>query len=313
MAEGSVKISVVIPLLNEEESLSELYAKLNTAVRPLEKSIEFLFVDDGSTDNSMALLEKLNEQDPRVRVIQFRRNYGKSAALALGFKKAGGEVIVTMDADLQDDPMEIPNLLKKLDEGYDLVSGWKKVRKDPFIKRNTSRFFNKVTRLMTGLAIHDINCGLKAYRREVTEMLNVYGQLHRFLPVLAQWQGFKVGEIAVNHSPRKYGTTKFGLSRFTAGFFDLLTVLFITRFTKQPLHFFGLIGVSTFMVGTGISVYLAVERLFLNKFLSDRPLLFLGILAIIVGVQFVSIGLLGEMITESRKNNADYSIKKTLG
>lgn len=313
MAEASVIISIVIPLLNEEESLSEFYSQLSAAVGSLEKSIEFLFVDDGSTDNSMALLEKLHQEDPRVRVIQFRRNYGKSAALALGFKKARGKIIVTIDADLQDDPREIPNLIRKLEEGYDLVSGWKKVRKDPFMKRNTSKFFNKVTRLVTGLTIHDINCGLKAYRREVTDMVNVYGQLHRFLPVLAQWQGFKIDEIAVNHLPRKYGKTKFGLSRFTAGFFDLLTVLFITRFTKQPLHFFGLIGVSTFIIGGGISAYLAIERLFFNKYLTGRPLLFLGILAIIVGVQFVSIGLLGEMITESRKNNADYSIKKTLG
>lgn len=312
MARNPTKISVIIPLLNEEESLAELHQQLSRAVCTLEKPVEFLFVDDGSTDRSMEILSKLHKNDPQVRVIQFRRNYGKSAALALGFKAARGEIIVTVDADLQDDPDEIPNLVKKLEEGYDLVSGWKKDRKDPFVKRSSSKFFNLVTRIMTGLSIHDINCGLKAYRREVTETVNVYGQLHRFLPVLAQWQGFKVSEVPVKHRPRKYGKTKFGLSRFVAGFFDLLTVLFITRFTKRPLHFFGLIGASTFVIGAGISFYLAIERLFFGKFLSDRPLLFLGILAIIVGVQFVSIGLLGEMITESRKDNIDYSIKKTL-
>jgi len=313
MAKSSVKISIVVPLFNEEESLVELHEQLSKAVCSLEKPIEFLFIDDGSTDNSMRVLSELHNKDPQVRVVQFRRNYGKSAALALGFKEARGEFIVTLDADLQDEPYEIPNLVKKLEEGFDLVSGWKKIRKDPFIKKNTSKLFNFVTRKMTGLGIHDMNCGLKAYRREVTETVNVYGQLHRFLPVLAQWQGFKVGEVVVKHNPRKYGKTKFGASRFFAGFFDLVTVLFITRYTKRPLHLFGLIGLVSFIVGIGISSYLAIERLLLGRYLSDRPLLFLGILAIIVGVQFVSIGLLGEMITESRKDNTDYSIKKTLG
>ncbi len=313
MAKSTVKISIVVPLFNEEESLVELHQQLSKAVCSLEKPIEFLFIDDGSTDNSMQVLSELHNKDPQVRVVQFRRNYGKSAALALGFKEARGEFIVTLDADLQDEPYEIPNLVKTLEEGFDLVSGWKKIRKDPFIKKSTSKLFNFVTRKMTGLGIHDMNCGLKAYRREVTDTVNVYGQLHRFLPVLAQWQGFKVGEVVVKHNPRKYGRTKFGASRFIAGFFDLVTVLFITRYTKRPLHLFGLIGLVSFAVGVGISAYLAVERLLLGKYLSDRPLLFLGILAIIVGVQFVSIGLLGEMITESRKDNTDYSIKKTLG
>ncbi len=313
MAKSTVKISIVVPLFNEEESLVELHERLSKAVCSLEKPIEFLYIDDGSTDNSMQVLSDLHNKDPQVRVVQFRRNYGKSAALALGFKEARGEFIVTLDADLQDEPYEIPNLVKKLEEGFDLVSGWKKIRKDPFIKKNTSKLFNFVTRKMTGLGIHDMNCGLKAYRREVTETVNVYGQLHRFLPVLAQWQGFKVGEVVVKHNPRKYGKTKFGASRFIAGFFDLVTVLFITRYTKRPLHLFGLIGLGSFIVGVGISTYLAVERLFLGRYLSDRPLLFLGILAIVVGVQFVSIGLLGEMITESRKDNTNYSIKKTLG
>ncbi|MFQ5651451.1 MAG: glycosyltransferase family 2 protein [bacterium] len=306
------KVSVVVPLINEEESLQELHQQISAVLEAEKLAAEILYIDDGSSDGSMRVLRDLHENDPRVRVFQFRRNYGKSAALALGFKEARGQVIVTMDADLQDDPKEIPNLLARIEEGYDLVSGWKKNRKDPFIKRNTSRLFNWVTCRMTGLRIHDINCGLKAYRREVTDTVNVYGQLHRFLPVLSQWEGFKVGEVVVRHHARKYGRTKFGISRFTAGFFDLITVLFITRYTKRPLHLFGSIGAVSFIFGLVISTYLAIERIFFQKYLSKRPLLFLGILTIIVGVQFVSIGLLGEMITEGRKTRVDYSIKNVL-
>ncbi|RMF56317.1 MAG: glycosyltransferase, partial [Calditrichaeota bacterium] len=253
-----------------------------------------------------------HNQDSRVRVFQFRRNYGKSAALAQGFKEARGELLVTLDADLQDDPEEIPNLIRKLEEGYDLVSGWKKHRRDRLVKRVTSRIFNRVTCLLTGLKMHDINCGLKCYRREVTDTIKVYGQLHRFLPVLAQWAGFRVGEVVVQHHPRKYGKTKFGVSRFAAGFFDLLTVLFITRYTRRPLHLFGSVGMLAFLAGLGISAYLAYERLFLQRYLSNRPLLFLGILLVIVGIQFVSIGLLGEMITESNKNRDEYALRKVL-
>jgi glycosyltransferase involved in cell wall biosynthesis len=312
IGDSEVKISVVVPLFNEEQSLGELYAQLSKAVCTLEKPVEILFVDDGSTDGSMGELTKLHQLDPNVRVLQFRKNYGKAAALAMGFHKARGKIIVTLDADLQDDPKEIPALVGKLNEGYDLVSGWKRNRQDPFVKRVTSKLFNRVTCWLTGLHIHDINCGLKAYKKEVTEAVKVYGQLHRFLPVLAQWEGFKVGEVVVEHHPRKYGQTKFGLSRFTAGLFDLITVLFITRYTKRPLHLFGLAGLICFVLGAGISAYLAIERVFLGKFLSNRPLLFLGLLMIIVGVQLVGIGLLGEMITEGRKNRMDYSLKQIL-
>lgn len=312
MKENDVKLSIVVPLYNEEESLVELYSQLSRVLCQVEKPVEIIFVDDGSTDRSFEILSKFHDKDPQVRVFQFRRNYGKSAALALGFNKARGKIIVTLDADLQDDPKEIPNLLKKLDEGYDLVSGWKKKRQDPFVKKVSSKLFNRITCLLTGLKIHDINCGLKAYRREVTDTIKVYGQLHRFLPVLAHWERFKVGEVVVEHHPRKYGKTKFGLSRYTAGLFDLITVLFLTRYTRRPLHLFGLAGLFSFLAGLIISLYLTIERLFYQKYLTNRPLLFLGILLIIVGVQFVSIGLLGEMITEGRKERIEYSIKKEL-
>lgn len=311
--EKQIKYSIVIPLFNEEESLQELYRQIVDGVASLQGELEILFVDDGSTDGSAAVLKALHEKDPRVRVCQFRRNYGKSAALAKGFQLARGEIIITMDADLQDDPHEIPHLIDKLNQGFDLVSGWKKERKDPFIKRSTSRLFNKVTCMVTGLRLHDINCGLKAYRRDVTETIKVYGQLHRFLPVLAQWQGFRVSEVVVKHHPRKYGKTKFGLSRFAAGFFDLITVFFLTHYTKRPLHLFGSAGMLSLAVGSIISGYLAIGKLFYGKYLSNRPLLFLGILLIIVGVQFFSIGLIGEMITESRNDRLEYSVKKMLG
>lgn len=312
MKENEVNLSIVVPLYNEEESIVELYGQLSEVLCKMEKPVEILFIDDGSTDCSFEILTKLHEKDSQIRVYQFRRNYGKSAALALGFKKARGKTIVTIDADLQDDPREIPKLLNKLDEGFDLVSGWKKKRADPMFKRISSKLFNRVTRLLTGLRIHDINCGLKAYRREVTDTIKVYGQLHRFLPVLAHWERFKIGEVVVKHRRRKYGKTKFGMSRFTAGLFDLITVLFLTRYTRRPLHLFGLAGLISFIIGLVISTYLTIERLFFGKYLTNRPLLFLGILLIIVGIQFVSIGLLGEMITEGRKDSIEYSIKRIL-
>lgn len=303
------KISIIIPLLNEEESLQELHGQITSVLNSLNCPYEIIFIDDGSTDNSLQVLKDLHKSDTSVQIISFRKNNGKSAALAKGFKEAAGDIIITMDADLQDDPTEIPKLIEQINSGFDLVSGWKKNRKDPFIKRHTSKLYNGVTSSLTGLKIHDINCGIKAYTREVTETLNIYGQLHRFLPVLAQWEGFKVGELVVKHHSRRFGKTKFGLSRFAAGFFDLITVLFITRYTKRPLHLFGSIGMLSFSVGLMISIYLAYERLFLSKYLTNRPLLLLGILAIIVGVQFISIGLLGEMITESKKGEMDYPVK----
>jgi glycosyltransferase involved in cell wall biosynthesis len=306
-------LSIVIPLFNEAESLPELYGKLGRMLNRLRVRTEIIFVDDGSTDNSFKTLRRLQLRDRRVRVIQFRRNYGKSAALAAGFSRAQGRHIVTLDADLQDDPDEIPQLLRELDKGYDLISGWKKRRHDKFTKRLASKIFNAVTSSLTGLRLHDINCGLKAYRREVTDSISVYGQLHRYLPVLAFKEGFHVGEIEVQHHPRKYGRSKFGLSRYTNGFFDLLTVLFLTRYTKRPLHLFGLGGLVSFLLGLGISAYLTYERLFGNRYLTNRPLLFLGILLIIIGVQMVSFGLLGEMIAATQSQAPSYSVKAELG
>lgn len=308
-----VALSVVIPLFNESQSLFELYGKLNEVINRMRVRAEIIFVDDGSTDDSFVKLRQLQQRDRRVRVIQFRRNYGKSAALAAGFARAQGRQIVTMDADLQDDPAEIPHLLHELNRGYDLISGWKKRRYDKFTKRLASKIFNGVTSLMTGVRLHDINCGLKAYRREVTDSIHVYGQLHRYLPVLAQKEGFRIGEAEVRHHPRKFGKSKFGLSRYSSGFFDLLTVLFLTRYTRRPLHLFGIAGVTSFLLGFGISAYLAYGRLFNQLYLTNKPVLFLGILLIIIGVQMISFGLLGEMIAATQNQAPNYGIKAELG
>lgn len=307
-----IDISVVIPLYNEQDSLEELFRRVRDQLKAMNLSFEVIFIDDGSTDGSFDQLQKIHEQHREAKVYQFRRNYGKSAALALGFSKTRGDIIITMDADLQDDPSEIPTLIDKLNEGYDLVSGWKKQRHDPFIKKYTSRIFNKTTSWSSGLKIHDFNCGLKAYRKEVINSFQIYGQLHRYIPMLAHRKGFRVGEVVVRHHPRKHGKSKFGTSRFTAGLFDLLTVAFLDRFKKRPLHLFGIIGLFSLLAGMGICIYLAFYWFFIESSLSNRPILFLGVLLIIVGVQFISIGLLGEMITEQTKKELEYSIKTSL-
>lgn len=302
------KLSIVIPLFNEEESLNPLTNEIKKALKQLDISFEVVFVDDGSTDNSLKIIKEICKQDRRFKYISFRKNYGKSAAIQVGFKQVSGDVVVTMDADLQDDPSEIPNLLKKLEEGYDLVSGWKKKRHDPFIKKLSSRFFNFVTRVMSGIKIHDFNCGLKAYRKEVTDHLKVYGELHRYMPVLADWEGFSVSEIIVTHHPRRYGKTKFGVSRFFKGFVDLITVFFSTRYIKRPMHFFGFFGALSFIVGLIVNGYLTYDWI-MGKPLSNRPMLFLGMLLIIVGVQLFSIGLLGEMLVRNAIDEKEYIIK----
>jgi glycosyltransferase involved in cell wall biosynthesis len=302
------KISLVIPLLNEEESILPLINEIRKAIKPLNKPYEIIFVDDGSTDSSLKNIKEAAKTDNRIKFISFRKNYGKSAALQVGFKAAIGDAIITMDADLQDDPHEIPNLLKKLDEGFDLCSGWKKQRFDPIIKKYSSRFFNFVTRVMSGIKIHDFNCGLKAYRRDVVQNIHVYGELHRYVPVLAKWQGFTITEITVKHHPRRYGKTKFGISRFFKGFIDLITVSFATRYIKRPMHFFGFFGALAFLVGLVVNGFLTIEWLS-GKALSNRPMLFLGMLLIIVGVQFFSFGLLGEMLVHQTQDEREYVIK----
>jgi glycosyltransferase involved in cell wall biosynthesis len=303
------KISVLIPLYNEEESLKPLYNEIKKNTNKLNADYEVIFVDDGSTDKSLSQIKEMASFDKKIRYISFRKNYGKSAALQVGFNNVSGDAVITMDADLQDDPAEIPNLLKKLDEGYDLVSGWKKQRHDPFVKKHSSKFFNYVTRIFTHIKLHDFNCGLKAYRSEVVKELKVYGELHRYLPVLSGWKGFKVTEIPVKHHARRYGKTKFGISRFFKGFVDLITVIFTTRYIKRPMHLFGLLGALAFLGGIVLNAWLTYEKLFHGKHLGDRPLLFLGILLMIVGVQFFSTGLLGEIMVHNNQDDAEYVIK----
>jgi len=310
---SSPDFSLVIPSYNEAESLPELYEKITAVMAGMKKSYEIIFVDDGSTDGSGRLIEELHRKDERVKLIQFMHNYGKSAALAAGFKVASGGLVVTMDSDLQDDPDEIPHLFARLETGYDLVSGWKKVRHDPFIKRWTSKVYNYLTSLFSGIRLHDFNCGLKIYRREVVKTMRVYGELHRYLPVIAHRNGFRVTEMPVKHHARKYGSTKFGLARFTRGAFDLLTISFLTRYRMRPLHLFGVLGFIFFMGGSVITLLLTWQRIFENRFLSNRPLLFLGVLLIIVGIQFFSLGLLGEMITSMRKESDNFLVRRCLG
>lgn len=306
---GFKKLSIVVPLYNEEESLIPLANEIKKVIGSLNILSEIIFVDDGSTDNSLNILKEICSKDKRFKFCSFRKNYGKSAALQVGFKHASGDIIVTMDADLQDDPSEIPNLINKLNEEYDLVSGWKKHRKDPFIKRTSSKFFNFVTRIITGIKIHDFNCGLKAYKKEVVNNIKVYGELHRYMPVLADWQGFKISEIIVKHHPRRYGKTKFGISRFFKGFIDLITVIFTTRYIKRPMHLFGFFGALAFLAGIIVNGYLTFLW-FRGDYLSNRPMLFLGILLVIVGVQFFSVGLLGEMMVNNFMNEKEYEIKE---
>ncbi|HXG39149.1 MAG TPA: glycosyltransferase family 2 protein [Bacteroidota bacterium] len=305
-------VSIVIPLYNEEESLRELTQKIVDVMAGMRTSYEIIFVDDGSTDGSFQVLKELHAENRAVKVIRFRRNFGKSAALSVGFREARGKFVVTMDADLQDDPEEIPGLLQAMDDRYDLISGWKKKRHDPITKTIPSRFFNFVTRVMTGIPIHDFNCGLKAYRGEVVKELNVYGELHRYIPVLAHYAGYRVGEKVVQHHPRKYGHTKFGISRFFRGFLDLLTVLFTTRYIRRPLHLFGVWGMVSFLIGAAIDIYLSIEWALGTTSLSNRPLFLVGFLFIIIGIQFVSIGLLGEMITRQQRSDEGYSIRDVL-
>ncbi len=290
-------ISVIIPAFNEIGSLPELMDQLRKALH-IYKKWEILFVDDGSTDGSTEFLNDLSRKDENVTLIQFHRNYGKSAALAEGFKRAKGEFLITMDADLQDDPAEIPNLVKKLEEGFDLVSGWKKKRKDPISKRFPSKIFNYVTRIMTGVKIHDFNCGLKIYRKEVIKTLDLYGGRHRYIPALAGHNKFRISEIQVNHRPRMHGVTKYGGSRLFHGFFDLISIIFMNRYTQQPLHLFGFFGLFCGLASLTVELYVIGRKIFSgHSFYEHLALMLFGAMLFILGLWFFSIGLIAEMIT----------------
>jgi glycosyltransferase involved in cell wall biosynthesis len=314
-------VSIVVPLLNEEESLVELFSLIERTMRQMNtaaakdagKNFEVIFVDDGSTDSSFQVLASLHTKHPDIiKVIRFRRNFGKSAALSAGFKEAGGKFIITMDADLQDDPQEIPSLIETLGNSYDLVSGWKKKRHDSAIFTLPSRLANAVTSKLTGLRIHDLNCGLKAYRSEVAKDLKIYGDLYRYIPILVHQAGFRVGEKIVHHHPRKYGHSKYTIGKFYRGFLDLLTILFTAKYIRRPLHLFGVWGLISFLIGSAIDGYLSIEWFLGLTSLSNRPLFMVGFLFIIIGVQFISLGLLGEMISRHERNEETYSIRESL-
>ena len=307
-----IDLSLVIPIYNEVESIPKLYQKLSTVLEEQRCIYEIVFVDDGSTDGTFAALRELNGRDPHIRVIQFRRNFGKTAALVAGFDHCRGEVIITMDADLQDDPEEIPHFLEKLADGYDLVSGWKKDRQDPLSKTLPSKVFNKVVSSSTGIHIHDFNNGFKAYRREVTEELKLYADLHRFIPVMATWRGFRVAEIPVKHHPREYGKSKFGAGRFAKGMLDFFKVLFLTRYMQKPLHLFGSIGAALIGLGMIFGLYLTEEHFRVGN-IAGRPLLVLSVLLMITGVQLFSLGLIGEMLRHvSYRRAEEYSVRQSL-
>jgi glycosyltransferase involved in cell wall biosynthesis len=311
-----IDISIVIPLYNEAESLPELETWIRQVMEQHGFRYEIIMIDDGSRDQSWQVLEQLAAQNPNIRGIKFRRNYGKSAALNVGFQAARGNVVITMDADLQDSPDEAPELYRMImEEGFDLVSGWKKKRYDPvFTKNLPSKFFNWTARRMTGIRLHDFNCGLKAYKNSVVKSIEVYGDMHRYIPVLVKWAGFKnIGEKVVQHQERKYGVTKFGIERFIRGPLDLLTVIFISKFGKRPMHLFGMLGVVSFLLGFVILVYLSIVKLAYQTYgITDRPLFYLGILAFITGTQLFVTGFLAELITRNATDRNVYLIEKEL-
>ncbi|MFH1143120.1 MAG: glycosyltransferase family 2 protein [Candidatus Eisenbacteria bacterium] len=300
-----LELSILVPVFNEEDSLGPLHERLTGVLQGLGCSYEILFVDDGSTDASLARLAELAARDAHIRAISFRRNFGKAAALSVGFREARGEVIITMDGDLQDDPAEIPAFLEALAQGYDLVSGWKRRRRDPLSKRWPSRLFNWVTARVTGIPLHDFNCGFKAYRREAARTIRVYGEQHRYIPVLADRLGFRVGEREVLHHPRRHGRSKYGTARFLNGFLDLLTVVFLGTSQRNPLHVFGRMGVAFLGVGLAINLYMAGIWV-IEGALRVRPLLIFGVILVILGIQFISMGLLAEMIASVHRGAEVY-------
>lgn len=315
MTDEKIQISVVIPLYNEDESLPELAEWIHRVMAANGFSYEIIMVDDGSNDRSWEVIEKLSKEDNRVKGIKFKRNYGKSAALQVGFGVTTGEVVITMDADLQDSPDEIPELYKMITEdNYDLVSGWKKKRYDPLSKTIPTKLFNAAARTMSGIKLHDFNCGLKAYKGKVVHAIEVYGEMHRYIPVIAKGAGFgNIGEKVVQHRERKYGVTKFGLDRFINGFLDLLTIFFVGRFGKKPMHFFGTMGIIAFFIGFIILIELSVEKIFFKVGgIADRPLFFLGMLATIIGTQLFLTGFLAELISRNSPSRNNYLIEEKI-
>jgi glycosyltransferase involved in cell wall biosynthesis len=306
-------ISVVIPLYNEEESLPELEAWIKHVAEENNYTYEIIMIDDGSTDNSWEIIQQLHQQNPLVKGIKFQRNYGKSAALNEGFKIAKGDVVITMDADLQDSPDEIPELRKMvLEDDFDIVSGWKKKRYDSMLSKNIpSKFFNAATRRASGIYLHDFNCGLKAYKNKVVKSIEVYGEMHRYIPLIAKWSGFrKFGEKVVEHRPRKYGVTKFGWNRFINGFLDLASIMFVGKFGKNPMHFFGLWGTLSFLFGFLVSFYLTITKFFFDKTgMTQRPLFFVALVAMIIGVQLFLAGFLGEIVSRNSQDRNHYLIE----
>ncbi len=308
-------LSVVVPLYNEEESLPELCAWISTVASSNNYTYEIVLVDDGSTDDSWRVIEELSENNAHIKGIKFQRNYGKSAALNEGFRIVTGEVVITMDADLQDSPDEIPGLRSMiLENGFDLVSGWKKKRHDPIGKTIPSKFFNWVTTRSTGIKLHDFNCGLKAYKLKVVKNIEVYGEMHRYIPVIAKWSGYrKIGEKVVEHRARKYGTSKFGIERFVKGFLDLASILFVGKFGKRPMHFFGSWGTVSFIFGLTVFVYLTISKFFFDKSgLTQRPLFFFAILAMIVGTQLFVTGFIAELIARNSPHRNQYLVEKKM-
>ncbi len=313
-------ISVVVPLYNEEESLPELVDWINRVMTEHSFTFEVVLVDDGSNDSSWTVIKSLNQKFPFVRGVKFRRNYGKSAALHTGFQVVKGDVVITMDADLQDSPDEIPELYRMIKEdGYHLVSGWKKKRYDPISKTIPSKLFNRTARLFTGIKLHDFNCGLKAYKREVVKSIEIFGEMHRYIPVLAKQAGFKkIGEKVVQHQERKYGVTKFGLERFINGFLDLFTVIFVSRFGKKPMHLFGTMGLLMFLIGGGIAVWIVASKLYAQfhqlayRLVTDQPLFYISLVMAIIGVQLFMAGFIGELVSRSSADRNHYLVEEEL-
>lgn len=312
-------ISVVVPLFNEEESLPELADWIKRVMEEKNFTYEIVMIDDGSKDDSWQVVEDLQKKNPNIKGIKFRRNYGKAAALYCGFEEVKGDVVITMDADLQDSPDEIPELYRMVkEEGYDLVSGWKKKRKDPVLTKNLpSKFYNWTVRRMSGIKLHDMNCGLKAYRKKVIKSIEVYGEMHRYIPVLAKWAGYgNIGEKVVKHQERKYGITKFGMERFIRGPLDLLSVMFISRFVKRPMHFFGVLGILMIIIGLAAAIWLAIEKIIelqhgiTGNLVAESPYFFVALTSMIIGAQFFLAGFLGELISRSSTDRNKYQIDK---